>query len=113
MQPVVETEPIIDTRGDDWTWPLQLTDDNGAPIDLTGCSFDDAAIKWRDGSLPLSVDNGRLTINPTAGSVTVTIARADTIGVPDGQRARAVIPIIDTLGQKSTLLIVPIQVIAP
>jgi hypothetical protein len=57
--------------------------------------------------------NGRLVVDPSGGIVTVAIARADTMQVPDGQRARAVIPILDSVAQKSTLLIVPIQVIAP
>jgi hypothetical protein len=33
--------------------------------------------------------------------------------VPDGQRARLVLPIVDTLAQRSTLFVVPLQVIAP
>ena len=113
MQPVIETEPIEDTRGDDWIWPLALLSDNDVPIDLTGCAFDGAAIKWRDGALPLTIANGRLAVDAAAGSVTVTIARADTTIVPDGQRARAVLQIVDTLNRKSTLLIIPIRVIAP
>ena len=113
MQPILETEPIVETRGDDWIWPLALTDGDDAPIDLTGCAFDGAAIKWRDGALPLTTGNGRLVVNSSAGAITVTVARADTAAVPDGQRARCVLPIIDTLGRKSTLLIIPIQVIAP
>jgi len=112
MQPVIETEPIIETRGDDWTWPLALLTDNDAPVDLTGCAFDGAAIKWRDGVLDLSLANGRLSVDAPNGSITVNVARADTLGVPDGQRARAVIPIVDALGRKSTLLIIPVQVIA-
>ena len=34
MQPVIETEPITETRGDDWIWPLALLGDNDVPIDL-------------------------------------------------------------------------------
>jgi hypothetical protein len=113
MQPVIETEPIDETHGDDWIWPLALLGDDDAPVDLTGCVFDGAAIKWRDGALPLTLANGRLAVDAVAGSVTVTIARADNAVVPDGQRARAVLPIIDTLDRKSTLLIIPIRVIAP
>ncbi len=113
MQPVIETEPIIETRGDDWIWPFVLADDNNVPIDLTGCAFDGAAIKWRGGTLLLALDNGRLAVDAPSGAITITIARADTLGVPDGQRARAVLPITDTLNRKSTLLIIPIQVIAP
>lgn len=113
MQPVIETEPIVETRGDDWVWPLAFTSDDNAPIDLTGCSFDGAAIKWRGGALPLTTDNGRLAIDAAVGSVTVSVARGDTAVVPDGQRARAVLPIIDTLNRKSTLLIIPIRIIAP
>jgi hypothetical protein len=113
MQPVIETEPIIETRGDDWIWPLALTDDNDAPIDLTGCTLDGAAIKWRDGILPLEIANGRLAVDAPAGGITITVARGDTSVVPDGQRARCVLPITDTLNHKSTLLIIPIQVIAP
>lgn len=113
MQPVIETEPIEETRGDDWNWPLALLGDNDVPIDLTGCVFDGAAIKWRDGALPLSIANGRLSVDAAAGTVTVTVARADNTIVPDGQRARAVLPIVDTLNRKSTLLIIPIRVIAP
>jgi len=112
MQPVIETEPIIETRGDDWIWPLALIDADDAPVDLTGCTFDGAAIKWREGVLPLEVANGRLIVDAPAGGITVSIARADTAVVPDGQRARCVVPIIDTLNRKSTLLIIPVQVIA-
>jgi len=113
MQPVIETDPIEETSGDDWVWPFQLTDDNDAPIDLTGCAFDGATIKWRGGELPLTVANGRLFVDAAGGSITVTVARADNTVVPDGQRARAVLPIIDALNRKSTLLIIPIRVIAP
>jgi hypothetical protein len=112
MQPVIETEPIEETRGDDWIWPLAFTDENDATVDLTGCAFDGAAIKWRGGELPLTLANGRLAVDAAAGSVTITVARADNAVVPDGQRARAVLPIVDTLNRKSTLLIIPIKVIA-
>ena len=113
MQPVIETEPIIETRGDDWIWPLAFTDENDAAVDLTGCTFEGAAIKWRDGMLALDNASGRLSIDAPAGSVTITVARGDTVVVPDGQRARCVLPITDALNHKSTLLIIPIQVIAP
>ena len=113
MQPVIETEPIVETRGDDWIWPLSLLGDGDVPVDLTGCTFDGAAIKWRDGALALTLANGRLAVDAAGGLITITIARSDTGIVPDGQRARAVLPIIDTLNQKSTLLIIPIKVIAP
>ena len=113
MQPTIETEPIVETRGDDWIWPFALTDDNDAPIDLTGYAFDGAAINWRGGALALDAASGRLSVDAAAGSLVVTIARADTAVVPDGQRARCVLPIVDTLDRKSTLLIIPIQVIVP
>ena len=113
MQPVLETEPITETRGDDWLWPLALLGDNDVPVDLTGASFDGAALKWRDGALDLTTANGRLAVDAAAGIVTIAVARADTAIVPDGQRARAVVPIVDTQNRKSTLLIVPILVIAP
>jgi hypothetical protein len=113
MQPVIETEPIEDTRGDDWIWPFALLGDNDVPVDLTGCAFDGAAVKWRGGELPLTLANGRLGVDAAAGLLTVTVARVDNGVVPDGQRARAVLPVIDTLNRKSTLLIIPIRVIAP
>jgi len=113
MQPVIETQPIIETRGDDWIWPFTLLDDNDVPIDLTGCTFDGAAIKWRIGSLLLDTASGRLAVDAPAGAITITVARSDTNVVPDGQRARCVLPITDSLDRKSTLLIIPIKVIAP
>ena len=113
MQPVIETEPIEETRGDDWIWPFILLGDNDVPIDLTGCTFDGAAVKWRDGVLPLTLGNGRLAVAALAGSIIVSIARTDNLVVPDGQRARAVLPIVDSINHKSTLLIIPIRVIAP
>ena len=113
MQPTIATEPIIETRGDDWTWPLLLLGDDDSAVNLTGCSFDGAVIAWRGGALPLSVVNGRIAVDAPMGAVTVSIARADTANVPDGQRARLVLPIVDTLAQRSTLFIVPLQVIAP
>ena len=113
MQPVIETEPIVETRGDDWIWPLALLGDNDVPIDLTGCTFDGAAIKWRDGALALTAANGRLAVDAPAGLVTITVARSDNGVVPDGQRAQALLPVVDTLNRKSTLLIIPIRVIAP
>jgi hypothetical protein len=113
MQPVIETEPIEETRGDDWIWPFALLGDDDVPIDLTGCSFDGGAIKWRGGELALTVVNGRLNVDAAAGAITVTIARADSTVVPDGQRARAVLPLTDSANCKSTLLIIPIRVIAP
>ena len=112
MQPVLETEPIVDTRGDDWVWPLELKGDDDSAVDLTACRFEGAAIKWRGGSIDLAT-GGRLAVDAPNGVITVVVARSDTLQVPDGQRARAVIPIVDTLAQKSTLLIIPIQVIAP
>jgi hypothetical protein len=113
MQPTIETEPIEETRGDDWIWPFVLLGEDNARVDLSGCTFDGAAIKWRDGALPLTVANGRLSVDAEAGAITVAVTRADTAVVPDGQRARAVLPIIDTQNRKSTLLIVPLRVIAP
>jgi hypothetical protein len=113
MQPVIETEPIEETRGDDWIWPFALLGEDDAVVDLTGCAFDGAAVKWRGGELPLTLDNGRLTVAASAGLITVSVARADNAVVPDGQRARAVLPIVDTLNRKSTLLIIPVRVIAP
>ena len=113
MQPTIEIEPIIETRGDDWIWPFALLDDNEVPIDLTGCTFDGAAIKWRDGQLALDTASGRLVVDALAGAITITVARDDTTQVPDGQRARCVLPITDSLDHKSTLLIIPIKVIAP
>ena len=113
MQPVIETEPITETRGDDWIWPLALLGDNDVPVDLTGCAYDGAALKWRDGALDLSIANGRLGIDAANGGITIRIVRADTGAVPDGQRARVVVPIVDTQNRKSTLLIIPILVIAP
>lgn len=113
MQPTIETEPIIETRGDDWIWPLIFLGDDDTAVDLTGCSFDGAAIQWRGGELPLSVANGRIAVDAPAGSITVTVARGDTAGVPDGQRARLILPILDMLALRSTLLIIPLQVIAP
>lgn len=113
MQPVIETEPITETRGDDWIWPLALLTVDDAPVDLTGCTFDGAALKWRDGALDVSTANGRLLVDAANGGITVVVARADTAVVPDGQRARVVVPIVDTQNRKSTLLIVPILVIAP
>lgn len=113
MQPTIETEPIIETCGDDWIWPLVFLGDDDSVVDLTGVAFDGAAIKWRGGELLLTLANGRLAIDAPASAVTITVAGADTVGVPDGQRARAVLPIIDTLAVRSTLLIIPLQVIAP
>jgi len=113
MQPVIETEPITETRGDDWLWPLALLGDGDAPVDLVGCAFDGAALKWRDGALDLSAANGRLIVDAANGGITIVIARADTDVVPDGQRARVVVPIVDAQNRKSTLLIIPILVIAP
>jgi hypothetical protein len=113
MQPVIETEPIEETLGDDWIWPLELLDEDDNAIDLTGCGFEGAAIKWSGGSLPLTLENGRLGVNAEAGAVTVTITRADTALVPAGKRSRAVLPIVDSLNQKSTLLIIPVKVIVP
>lgn len=113
MQPVLEAEPIEETRGDDWIWPFAFADANGAAVDLTGCVFDNAEIRWSGGTLPLSIANGRLAVDTQAGVVTVTVARGDNGVVPEGQRSRAVLPIIDTQNRKSTLLIVPIKVIVP
>lgn len=113
MQPVIETEPIVETRGDDWIWPFTFSDVNDVPVDLSGCVFDGAAIRWSGGEMALTLANGRLSVNAPAGGVTIRIARADTAPVPDGQRAQAVLPITDMLDRKSTLLIVPIRVIVP
>jgi len=113
MQPVIETEPITETRGDDWIWPLALLGDDDAPVDLTGVTFDGAALKWRDGALDLTTANGRLTVDAVNGGLTIAIARVETGVVPDGQRVRVIVPIIDTQNRKSTLLIIPILVIAP
>jgi hypothetical protein len=113
MQPTIDTEPIIETRGDDWVWPLALLGDDDSPVDLTGCSFDGAAIQWREGTLALAVANGRLRVDAPGGTVTVTIARGDTAAVPDGQRSQLILPIVDTLALRSTLVIIPLKVIAP
>ncbi|MGH6996278.1 MAG: hypothetical protein ACREES_11305, partial [Stellaceae bacterium] len=101
MQPDIETEPIVETRGDDWIWPFTLTDGNDTAIDLTGCTFDGAAIKWHDGSLAVDSASGRLAIDAAAGSLTITVARADNTVVPYGQCARCVLPMVDSLNRKS------------
>jgi hypothetical protein len=113
MQAVIETEPIRETQGDDWTWPFALLDENDNPIDLTGASFDGAAIKWDGGALPLSLANGRLAVDTAQGAVTVIVNRADAAAVPANQRSRVVLPIVDTQDHKSTLLIIPVQIRVP
>ena len=113
MQPIIETEPITETRGDDWLWPLALIGDDDTPVDLSGSTFEGAALKWRGGALDLTIANERLAVDAANGGLTISIDRADTNTVPDGQRARGVVPIVDTQSRKSTLLIIPILVIAP
>ncbi|MEW6451150.1 MAG: hypothetical protein AB1490_10900 [Pseudomonadota bacterium] len=113
MQAVIETEPIRETQGDDWIWPFALLDENDDPIDLTGVSFDGAAIKWDGGALPLSLANGRLAVEAAAGAITVMVARADAVAIPAHQRSRMVLPIVDTQDRKSTLLIIPVQIRVP
>src|SRR3569833_2627024 len=107
MQPVIETEPITETRGDDWLWPLALLGDNDVPVDLTGCAYDGAALKWRGGAFDLPLANGRLSVDAANGGVTVSCSLSDTSVLPDGQRARVFIPIFDTQSRRSTLLIGP------
>lgn len=113
MQPVIDTTPIIETRSDDWVWPFQFLGSNNAPVDLTGCGFEGAAIRWDHGDIPLSVSNGRLVVDVLTGSVTVKVARADNALVPAGVLSRVALPITDSLGVKSTLVIVPIKVVIP
>jgi hypothetical protein len=113
MQAVIETEPIRETLGDDWIWPFELRDDSDAPVDLTGASFDGAAIKWDGGTLPLTLANGRLAIDAALGAITITVDRADAMTIPANQRSRMVLPIVDTQDRKSTLLIVPLQIRVP
>jgi hypothetical protein len=113
MQPVIASEPIRETRGDDWIWPLRFRNAQDAPVDLTGCVFDGAAIKWLGGELPLTVQNGRLVVDPQAGAVTINVARNDTAPVPAGRRSRLVLPITDTLDRKSTLIIIRISIREP
>ena len=64
MQPVIETEPITETRGDDWLWPLALLGDDDAPVDLTGATFDGAAAVMEDevehAVRPVALENARL-----------------------------------------------------
>lgn len=113
MQPVIETEPIIETRGDDWQRTFRLKGTGGATFDLTGYTVDGVAIKWSGGSLPLTQGNGRLSVNAAAGEIAIDVSRSDNPQVPDGQRSRLVLTLIDTLSRKSTLLIIPIKVIVP
>jgi hypothetical protein len=113
MQPVIESEPIRETPGDDWIWPIEFRGDEDAPVDLTGCSFDGAAVRWSGGALPLTVANGRLAVDAPAGAVTVTIARADTASVPPQRGSRLVLPIVDTSGRRSTLLVIPLRIKTP
>jgi hypothetical protein len=113
MQPVIETEPIIETRGDDWQRTFRLKGTGGAAFDLTGYAVDDVAIKWSGGSLPLTQANWRLSVNAAGGEITIDVSRTDNPQVPDGQRSRLVLTLIDTLSRKSTLVIIPIRVIIP
>lgn len=113
MQSVIQTEPIEEVRGDDWQRIFRLKGASGAPYDLTGCAIDDVAINWSGGTLPLTCANGRLSVNAGAGEVTVKISRDDNPQIPDGERSRLVLTLVDTLGCKSTLMIVPIRVIVP
>lgn len=113
MQPVIEVEPIIETRGDDWIWPIELLGEDDSAVDLTGCTFDGAQIKWSGGTLPLTADNGRLAVDAESGAVTISVARADTLALPSGKRSRAILPIVDTLNRRSTLIVIPLKVIEP
>lgn len=113
MQATIATEPIIETRGDDWQRTLRLKGSTGTPVDLTGYAIDDVSIKWSGGALALTQANGRLAVNAAAGEIAIKVARTDNPPVPDGQRARLVLTLVDTLSRKSTLIIIPIRVVVP
>ena len=113
MQSVVITEPIEAVRGDDWQRIIRLKQADSTPVDLTGYAFDDIAIRWAGGAMPLTQSNGRLSINAAAGEIAINVMRDDTLPIPDGQRSRLALTLVDTLNCKSTLVIVPIRVIVP
>ena len=113
MQLAIATEPIREIRGDDWTWAVRLRGADEAPVDLSDCGFDGAVIKWLGGSLPLTLANGRLEVDAPNGIITVKVARGDTAGVPPGQGTRLVLPVVDALNRKSTLVIIRIAIREP
>ena len=74
-------------RGDTWVWPFTYKDQDGAAIDLTGCTarLQVKAQRATEPTLSASSAEGGVTMNPTGGVVTVRFEPADTELVEPGK----------------------------
>jgi len=78
------TYNITIERGETWSRILTWTDENGTPVNLTGCSAKMQARKVVGGAIiiELSTTNGRISLGGIAGTITLTIADEDTATFP-------------------------------
>lgn len=74
-------------RGDSWGREWRLTDENGAPIDLTGAS---ARLQARDAAGILAIEastvDGRLVLGGVAGTAAMTVPYSATAIAPGSYR---------------------------
>lgn len=78
MSAQINFPPI--TQGDTWVKVIQFNDDDGNPIDLTGCKFH-LQIKSNPFNVlyaDLSTDNGKISVDTTAGTITLKMMPEDT-----------------------------------
>lgn len=113
MGTLISTSPIAYTRGDTLKRLFRFKDSDGNAVDLTGYSIANWEIKWRNGSLPLTVANGRLSLALASGEITVTVSDTDAVDIPEGQLSKIIGQLTDTASAKLTHFIKPIKVTVP
>ena len=74
-------------RGDTWQRAWLIQDASNAPVDLTGVAVrlhvrDPAGVKVMEASLA----DGRMTVQPTAGRIDMTMPKEATVVAPGGYR---------------------------
>lgn len=80
MITVLEADLTIN-QGSRFEQPLNVKE-NGAVKDLTGCTARMQIRRWRDNAVVLAsytTENGMITINPTAGRVTIIVPASETV----------------------------------
>jgi hypothetical protein len=113
MEPVID-DPLVDTKGDDWLWILTFEEADGQPLSLAGITFEDVMILWNGGGR-IDIDEGEyLSVNNSAaGEVRILVPREVTVTVPPKKEPRLVFTIIDAASIKSTLVIIPLEIVVP
>lgn len=82
--------PISLVPGDKWDETVNIADENGAALDLSGWTIAKAEVRKRSGSVVVGIGDGTLVLDLSGldeGKIRFTAAAGDTIGLPLGDRS--------------------------